>query len=794
MGGVGKKARLGAVVIAVFCLTGLTTIAGAPANAQGAAVVAEKALAKAAASAAKGAEPSVKELEALARTLEDDDARRDFLTTLKGLIAARKAAAEKEKKPSVGDGIAGRIAAAVSRSVQTLGDRAAAVVGVLKDAPRLVPWLESWIVTPEKRDRLMGLIWRFLVIVGLGMAVQYLFRKLTGTWRGNIERDEGTAIAGRVVRFVLRTLLLFGNALAYGVGAYGGFVALPMTGVAGEVLLVGASSFFAAKLILATMRMIVAPGAPLIRPLPVGEETAHYIYFWVRRLVRIFVYAFFFLMATHLVGLPDPAYRSLLYLVGLALMAFLMVFVLQNRAPLAAAIRGRGEEATAYGGLRARLAGTWHLFVNLYIVAVYAVWLFQVEGGFEFLMVATFWTVVAMAAAKGLGMGASRGIGRLFRVSADLDARFPGLGARANRYVPVLNRIIAWVVYIGAALVVLDVWGVDTLGWLASDEGAMVLRKGVTVAFILLSAIIVWEAINLGIGRYLDRMDVNAEGAARARTLLPLMRTTALIVIVVIGSLVVLSEIGLNIGPLLAGAGVIGLAIGFGSQKLVQDVITGLFILVEDTLAIGDVVRFDADHSGVVEALSIRSVRLRDLSGNVHTLPFSEVKTILNMTKDWSYYVFEVGVAYRENIDHVISVLNDIGAELEADGDFGPFIMEPLEVLGLDKFADSAIIIKARIKVKPPARQWLVGREFNRRMKARFDAEGIEIPFPHQTIYFGEDREGRAAPAHVATGADTQQRPPAPGPAPQVTGARRRPPRRRPSAAGDNVEDGDGDG
>ena len=245
-------------------------------------------------------------------------------------------------------------------------------------------------------------------------------------------------------------------------------------------------------------------------------------------------------------------------------------------------------------------------------------------------------------------------------------------------------------------------------------------------------------------------MNDGRKGAARARTLLPLIRTTVLIVLIVLVALVVLSELGVDIGPLLAGAGVVGLAIGFGSQKLVQDVITGLFILVEDTLAVGDVVQFDANHAGLVEALSIRTVRLRDLGGSVHTLPFSEVKTILNMTKDFAYYLLDVGVAYRENVDHVIEVLKDIGAGMQKDENFGRYIVAPLEILGLDKFGNSAIVIKARIKVQPPIQQWYVGREFNRRMKIRFDEEGIEIPFPHQTIYFGEDRAGNAPPVRVA--------------------------------------------
>jgi small conductance mechanosensitive channel len=291
----------------------------------------------------------------------------------------------------------------------------------------------------------------------------------------------------------------------------------------------------------------------------------------------------------------------------------------------------------------------------------------------------------------------------------------------------------------------------DTLDWLASPSGTLLIEKLITISLILVIAVIVWEGVSLAIERYLQRLDgTSGVSSARARTLLPLFKTTMMVLISVLVTLIVLSELGVNIGPLLAGAGVIGLAVGFGSQKLVQDVITGLFMLVEDTLAVGDVVKFDADHSGVVESISVRSVRLRDLAGNVHTLPFSEVKTTLNMTKDWSFYVFEVGIAYREDVDRVMGILGEIGEDMQKDDEFGSLIAEPLEMLGLDKFGDSAIVIKARIKVRPPIKQWTVGREFNRRMKIRFDAEGIEIPFPHQTLYFGVDQAGKAPPAYVA--------------------------------------------
>jgi len=193
----------------------------------------------------------------------------------------------------------------------------------------------------------------------------------------------------------------------------------------------------------------------------------------------------------------------------------------------------------------------------------------------------------------------------------------------------------------------------------------------------------------------------------------------------------------------------------------VKDIITGLFILIEDHIAVGDVVKVGA-HAGVVETLSLRTIKLRDIAGVVHVVPFSEVTTLENMTKDFSRYVFEVGVAYREDTDHVTDVLRVLGEDLMADPAFAGDILEPLEVLGVDSFGDNAVIIKARITTVP-LKQWRIGREFNRRMKKRFDELGIEIPFPRRTIYFGEDKSGNAPPARIVTG-ETVAQPVSPAP------------------------------
>jgi small-conductance mechanosensitive channel len=223
-----------------------------------------------------------------------------------------------------------------------------------------------------------------------------------------------------------------------------------------------------------------------------------------------------------------------------------------------------------------------------------------------------------------------------------------------------------------------------------------------------------------------------------------LLSTTVIVVAVVM----ILAELAIDIGPVLAAAGVVGIAVGFGAQHLVQDVISGFFILLDDQIRVGDVVQI-ADKGGLVEHLNLRVVVLRDLAGNVHYVRNGKIDVVTNMTKDYSRYVFDIGVAYREDVDEIIRVVRQIDEELRSDPEFESDILEPIEILGLDQFADSAVIIKARTKTKP-IKQWSVAREFNRRLKKKFDEKGIEIPFPHVTLYMGQDKTGQAPPLNVA--------------------------------------------
>lgn len=226
------------------------------------------------------------------------------------------------------------------------------------------------------------------------------------------------------------------------------------------------------------------------------------------------------------------------------------------------------------------------------------------------------------------------------------------------------------------------------------------------------------------------------EAEKRINTLTRILSLSLRIAIITIYLMIILGKVGIELAPLLAGAGIAGLAIGFGAQELVRDVITGFFILLEDQIRVGDVVNINGT-GGLVEKIELRTVRLRDLSGSVHFFQNGKINTLTNLTKEWSATVLDIGVAYKEDVQKVIDVMKAVGDTMINDEAYAANFVEPIEVFGLDRFDDSALIIKARIKTMP-GKQWVIGREYRKRLKVAFDEQGIEIPFPHTTIYWGE--------------------------------------------------------
>jgi small conductance mechanosensitive channel len=277
------------------------------------------------------------------------------------------------------------------------------------------------------------------------------------------------------------------------------------------------------------------------------------------------------------------------------------------------------------------------------------------------------------------------------------------------------------------------------------------MSQGIRIVLILILMFIALKLIRVISNRifsFFRKKKEEEEFQKRAETLQSVIRFVLSITIITVAVVMILGELGIEIGPILAAAGVIGVAIGFGAQNLVKDFLSGFFILLEDQFRIGDWVAVGGV-SGLVEKINLRITVLRDLNGNVHFIRNGYIDVTTNMTKEFSRYIFDIGVAYREDVDEVIAVMKEVDEELRNDPAYAQDIYAPIEILGLDQFADSALVIKAYTTTKPSS-QWKIGREFKRRLKKRFDDLNIEIPFPHVTLYPGVNKDGNAPQFNVA--------------------------------------------
>ncbi len=357
------------------------------------------------------------------------------------------------------------------------------------------------------------------------------------------------------------------------------------------------------------------------------------------------------------------------------------------------------------------------------------------------------WTSVALAAAALLATAwfgalfAARLVRSIFlRVVGDDHTAFSAPIVRT----PIrIVRVAVFLVLLAVlAQPALELAGVDIKGGLHL-EGllAWVTTTGVRIGIIVLLAFGIMRIV-ASVAALFDQGLQDSQGpgglerAKRAKTLGGLVRNAVNAAVGAVAVLMVLQEVGLNIMPILTGAGIIGLAVGFGAQTVVKDVISGFFLILEDQVRVGDVAQIGGT-SGLVEAINLRTIVLRDLSGTVHVIPNGSVDRVSNLTKDFSFFVLDMGVAYKEDTDRVVALMREVAENLQRDAVYGQHILEPLDVLGVDAFGDSAVVVKVRLKTIP-RQQWFVGREYRRRLKLAFDAAAIEIPFPHRSLYFGE--------------------------------------------------------
>ena len=683
------------------------------------------------------------DLSRLIDVLEDKESRAKLVSQIRALIAAQKATGPENSDPV----LSSRISNLISDRLQKVSNELATFSSSFSRLPTEIQAFTEDLFSLGSREKLFSFFWQIILILGSGLTGYLLVQRITSAARGRLQTRDTESFWDRCPTLLARTiidllppvtLLVLGMLATKTLGQ----PSLPVAASISEKLL---QALFWVAVIMAFSRMFLTPVAANLRLVKLSDLDANYLFIWIRRLTYVAIFGVTTVNIAQDCGLKAQPASLGFKIVGLFLALMVAVLILQCKARVAEFIAGKSKEAELFLSFRRRFAAVWHVLALFYVSALFIVWALEIERGSDFLFRATIITLLTLVLAVASASALSQVISRVFALKDEVKARYPGLESRTSLYVPLIQRIGNILIVLTATIALLEAWGVDVSSWISSSQGQSFLSSLFTVSLLIVITVIIWEVVSALVERYLTEA---SDISSRAKTLLPLLRTTLLVILSTLVILVTLSEMGLNIGPLLAGAGVVGLAVGFGAQTLVKDIITGVFILTEDQIAVGDVVRIGS-HSGFVEQLSLRTIRLRDVAGNVHIVPFSEVSTVENMTKEFSRYLFEIGVAYREDTDQVTEILHEIGRDMEADEVYGPMIVEPLEVLGVDSFGDNAVNIRARITTQP-IMQWRVGREFNRRMKKRFDELSIEMPFPHRTIYFGVDKAGNAPEGRVA--------------------------------------------
>jgi moderate conductance mechanosensitive channel len=468
---------------------------------------------------------------------------------------------------------------------------------------------------------------------------------------------------------------------------------------------------------------------------PARAETAAYIEIWARRIVTVGVSGIAFANVALLLGLHRAGYAALLRMVLLIVHLFIVVIILQCRRPVADVIRAPVGRQGVAARLRNRIASVWHYLAIALDLALWAVWALNIRNGYSLLLQYFVGTIAVGLITRVAIIVTLSLIDRGFRINPDVLQRFPGLETRANRYLPMLRKIVSGVIGFIGCVAVLEVWGVDAIVWFYGGQiGGRLLSAVVTIGIAAVIAAAIWEASNALMDHQVNVLsrDGHYARAARLRTFQPMLRTVLLCLIATVVGLTALSEIGVNVAPLLAGAGIVGIAIGFGSQKLVQDLITGLLLLLENTVQVGDTVSVSG-LTGVVENVSIRTIRLRAGDGAVHIVPFSAVTTITNASRGAGNASVSVNVAYKEDTDRAGRILKEIVDEMRREPEFRSAIRGDLELWGIDKVDGSMVSIVGQIRCTDSGR-WPVQREFNRRMKLRFQESGIEVASSAQTI------------------------------------------------------------
>jgi moderate conductance mechanosensitive channel len=674
--------------------------------------------------------------------------------------------------PLAPDSLGAQVLVSASGFANRMGTEAMNALDAAQSLPLLYGWMVVMATNPTARDLLEDVVWRLAVAVAAAAAVEFALRWAMRRPIRSLESiappfepahdvdpaeasDEDTPprpaawVLLRRVPLVLARLVLE-LVPVLGLVVVGHLLAASFVGgheVSRLIILAVIDAYALCIAILCVARMLLSPGESRLRLFNLPDTVASYLTCWVRRLAVVAVFGYALGEVGLLLGLSNDARDLLQKAVSLILHIMIAVMIIQKRRPIRRALRAPDGKGGFAAALRNRLAAAWHWVAIAFLFAAWLVWAIEVPHGFSILLHYSAITAAVLIGARLTIVVIQGFVERLMRPpGGETTGSDANLNARLGIYYPIVALGIRCTIWLLSLLGLLQLYGLNSFIWLTtSDLGLRIVTAAVTILLTIVIAFVVWEASNVSVHRHLDRLqrDAHVGRAARLRTLLPLLRTTLLICIAVFAGLTILSEIGINVAPLLAGAGIIGVAIGFGSQKLVQDLINGIFLLLENAMRVGDFVTVSG-LSGTVEALSVRAIRLRASDGSVHLIPFSAVTSVTNINRGLGNASVNVTVAYAEDIDRVMAELKSIVAEMREDPALAAQMLSDLQLWGVDKVDGGGVTVAGQVVCTDTGR-WTVQREFNRRMKKRFEELGIKLYNPVQRIEFSAVMQGEPA-------------------------------------------------
>ena len=637
---------------------------------------------------------STRDLQELVSLMEDPKKRETFVKDLKNLIDAREST-KKEAEPSKAEAKREKeilLIETIFSRFEILSDKIIAAAGSsvawVSKLPEALGKTKTFLAQSENRNRLLKLFGNILLSIIIAM----LIRVFMGKYLSKSKKNR----AGLTSRLSLGSVQLVMDLIPCAVVLVSLFILFHFfpsfpTGHSLSILFFTVLFFY--RLAIGVFRVLLSPDDTNMRIIPSSDANANYAWVWVLRFAH---YTAFYTLVTRILLVTGVAPQTYSFIRGILLIVFpsmISILILQVAREIkikseSSSKNDSGEESEkekSRTSIRPILR-YWPILGVTYSWVIFIFLITQNDKGFYYLFEGTLWTAVTVLALL-LALRLLHWVfKKFFTINERVKERFPGLEERTNRYILILRRVFRVTLIIISLGVIAHIWGIPIASMVASKTGSLIILRAISIIITAGVILAIMETSQFVSDYFVKGKEGGKKKVTqKTKTLVPVVNAAIKIAAAFIGGIIILDRLGVNTTPILAGAGIVGLAVGFGSQTLVKDLINGLFILFEESVRVGDFVEL-GKNSGMVEAIGLRTVKLRDVSGNVHVIPNSSIDAVINMSKEFSRAVVDVGVAYREDVDEVIEVLEEIGREMRNDPEYAKSILEPLEVFGLQKF------------------------------------------------------------------------------------------------------------